>query len=198
MVTLPNTLTNGTTADASQVMANLNALNDGASLIRNANIASAAAIDKDKLAQKWVLYPIPVTLVDSDSGTSIGNTGATGVFTIAVTTPGPIKTLRLRLRSGQAGFICLVEWHVERMQNVDANPTLTAYLGSTQLGGQVLEVDTSDAYYLIANPTPTDNPLSPFSDLDELEFRIGKTAAGTTVTLAGVVATVWIKEEIIA
>ena len=198
MVTLPRTLTNGQTADASEVMDDLQAINDAMSLLRNGNIASGAAIDKEKLAQKWFIYEITIPIVDSDSGTSVGNTGATGVFTIANTTPQSVYKKRLKLRSGQAGYLCAIEWHVERMQNDGANPTLTAYLGSEQLGNQVLAVTASDAYYLIALTNPTDNPLIPFQDNAVVDFRIGKSAAGTTVTLAGVTATLLIKKEISA
>lgn len=198
MVTLPNLLTNGTTANGSQVYANDAALRDALGAIKNANIASGAAIDKDKLAQKFTLSEENIILVPAQSGTVLGVSGTTAVYTINQATVTTILKKRLTLRSGQAASLVLVEFYVARMQNTGANPLLSLLVDGVQVGGQSVPIDTSDAYYTVANSNPVDNVLIPVSDLSVLEFQVGASAAPSgTVTLAGVTCRLVIKKELV-
>lgn len=197
MVALAYTLTNATTADADQVQRNFTVLRDAMSSLKNADIASSAAIDKAKLAQTFQVYQETVVVVPPQSGTTLMVSGSTDVFDFGTTAMTEILNKRIKLRSGQQAFLCAVEWHVQRMQNTGGTPRVDITLDGVQVGGQPVGVDTSDAYYLVANANPIDNPLAPLQSDSVIEYRVGCSATGATVTLAGVTCTLTIKVEVV-
>lgn len=197
MVALPYTLTNGSTADASEVHANFVALRDALQNIKNSDIASSAAIDKSKLAQSFKTYQVVIDLVPAQSGTVLGVDSDTDVFTIAQTDQTEIKRHRIKLRSGQMAYLCAVEWHVERVESADGDPRLDLTVDGVQVGGQVTTVTLAGAYYLISNANPIDDPLLPITNDSVFIHRIGASAIGADTTLAGVTCTLTIKAEVV-
>lgn len=197
-MTLPFTLANGTTADASQVQADLEALVARLGNLKNADIAAAAGIENTKLAKPYQLIPLSYKLIGT-SGTALAVGGTTGMFTInqAAMTAFAGK-IRLPLRSGQQAWLASVEWYVARVDdNATGNwPKLDLTVDGVQIGAQEFTVNTDDSYYTIANANEYDSPLLPVTDQSVFIPRIGATASpGSDVKIAEVTLTLTLKVE---
>lgn len=181
-MTLPHTLTNGTTASATQVQANFDALEARLGNLKNTDLAAAAGIEASKLAAPYTIQTVVLRLVDT-SGTMLGTstlTVAGGCYEInqtAMTSLG--SKFRLDLRTGQQAWLCAAEWYVGRSDDTGSGgePKLDLLVDGVQLGGQEITADTSDAYYTIAAANPIDSPLMPVTNQSVFDPRIGCTAA---------------------
>lgn len=177
MPVLPNPLTNGTTADGSEVFENDAVLRDAIDNLKDANIVAGAGIDDSKLAKRFVNPDVTIQLIPATSGADI-STPATFSLPQSMTT---IAKEKVRLRSGQPAALVEVEWWV---QTIEATGGVIAQVdmlvNSVVVGGEVKQLTTEDAYYSVGYSNPVDAPLLPLSDGDIIEYRVGKSGSGDT------------------
>jgi len=197
-MTLPFTITNGTTADASQVQSRFDALEARLGNLKNADIAAAAGIENTKLAKPYQMIDVTMKLIGT-SGTVLAVGSTTGMFTInqAAMTAFAGK-FRLPLRSGQQAWLASVEWYVARTDDNATGvwPKLDLTVDGVQVASQEFTIDTDDSYYTIANANEYDSPLMPVTDQSVFIPRIGATGSpGTDAKIAEVTLTLTLKVE---
>lgn len=196
-MTLPHTLTNGTTASASQVQADLEALDGRFGNLKNADVADAAGIESSKLASPFTIQTIAMPII-TQNGAALATGGTADQFFInqnAMTSLG--RKIRAKLRTGQQAWLCSAEFYVGRFQTSGGgSPKLDLLVDGVQLLGQEIVVDTADAFYPLAQANPIDSPLMPITNDTIFDPRIGATANGAAAsgpTIADVTLTLVLK-----
>ena len=186
MVSLPHVLTNDTLADATEVQDNDNALNNGLSSLRNANIATDAGIASSKLAERYAASDDSFQLLPYSLDADLTNADQFTTLPTALTT---IYRRKFRLRSGQLCWLAEVEFFVVHLTTggteASDRPQLNVLLDGVQIGGSIVPIKEALAYYSLANSNPIDNPLLPVNDGSVLEVQINKIGEAA-VGIAGV------------
>lgn len=173
---LTNTLTNDSAADADEVMANFNDLVTAVNAIRNANVASDAAVASSKLAEPYATWEETFFIVPfSDSSDWNTPTMAATNFPTAFAT---IYKRRVTKPTDSRLWLCLFEvYALDVTAGVD--PELNLLVDSVQMGGAAVALDTDDNYYSLENASPIANPLIPLANNTEIEIQLREASSGS-------------------
>jgi len=183
-------LTGGTIAGAN-VDQNFNDLTAAVDQITTANISTTAGITSTQLADRYALYAWgPWTLLPVSSGADFSSGVAQYVLP---TTPVVLHKHKVLLKPGRRAYLVRAEVYCNTKTSV-SHPTITITVGGTVLGSAPKNIEAA-GYLTIQNSNPVDTPLLPLNNDDEIEIKVGGSAASATA--AGLSVTLWIKEELV-
>lgn len=194
---ITNTFTTAETIVASEVNQNFSdiasALNGG---LDTGSLADNAGIKSTQIADRYATFRDTIVLVPQNGvADTIIAIGTGGTLYAPPATLSDIWKHKIRLKSGQEGWICSIEWYVVEVGGSGGYPTVAAKLNSTTLAGSAQNLSSSDAYVLLANSDPLNNPLVSCQNGDVLTFQLG-TSAGAGPKLRGLIVTVEYKVEV--
>lgn len=172
--------------------------------IYNANIAANAGIDWRKLAQPYHTYRIQRCLLADSAGTNGGPSG--GYDTDWASAPthfeldaSPRLVLKDFIRTDPSEVLWLCEidiWAIDVVTLSSPYPRVEIYKNGTLLPGGTCDISTDDtsnpsAPFRLYRTNPIANPLEAFGDGDVLEYRLGRSAAGTPQARGIYVSELW-------
>lgn len=172
MVALPLTLTNDTPADADDVMALVNALNDGLDAITNANIRSDAAIDDSKISQRYDVDEVVQEMLPFSAGASLTVPTRFVPLPAALAT---IKRFRVTVPTGGLAWVTEADFYCVDAAN---SPTVNILVDGIQLGGAAVTLTNTPDWFRVRNANPFAAPLLPVADGSIIELQIDD-GAGT-------------------
>lgn len=154
-------------------------------------------ITADKLSDKYEIDTVSELLLPVSQAADLAAV-VLYIVNTAGTSLGKIKPV---LKTGYESFLCAVQYHVI---DIDQNggtyyPALSVYRNATLLGGQAVNLDVDDNFYILANPDPISNPLCAIANGDYIEFNLGKssTGAGNMPKIRGLTATLMYKHVLV-
>lgn len=160
MVTVPTVFNEGDTPTAAQLNQNFAAV--AARSLRNSDIATGAAIDRGKLAQRYVPGNIFLNAIDFTSDDDLGTIGSPedpGMFTGLATSFVEIRRFYFRRPAGTSMWLCTIDFYV---QEAVLSPQVRFRLDSVLFDPVTI---TAGNRYTLGNPTsPFVQPLVPISD----------------------------------
>lgn len=175
MVSIPTTFSDGSVPTAAQLNGNFAAV--GARSIRNADVAADAAIDRSKLAQRFIPGSIYIPAIPFSSGADL-DAAPTAFSTIAATWE-EINKYYFRVPAGTSMWLAAIDVWVNLATN---DPELRFSVDSVVLGASAITV-ASGQKYSVARTNPFQNPLIPVEDGSVFSVEIQD---GSSSTIAGV------------
>ena len=195
-LTLPNTLANGTTADADDVMENFNAVAGALFTIGNANMSADDPVALDKIACKYSTEArvVPLVPYDNDADWS----GSAARFTMPSNETTYFVKWQERVAVGQKVFLVAVDVHALDIEASGSDQVVfNVYKNAIQLGGGRATLDTDNEIEELARSTPFANPLCAIEDKDTIQLYLGMIDGGSGAKARGVTATLWFKRSLI-
>lgn len=188
-IVLPYSLANDVVADADQLQAMFDALVAGLSSAGNADIRADAAISTSKLAERYSDHEDTVNCVPYSNDVELDGTP---VRYNLDTTFRTVARRRLKLRSGQLGYIVGLDVSLLALDNTGGTARLNILLDGIQLGNSYQDL-TAVGFYELVNAGGSDDPFAPFNNDSVLEFQVGASADGPSI--AGLDVTVRTKKS---
>lgn len=195
MVAIPHTFSDGDVILASQLNGNFSAL--ASRTIRNADVAEDAAIDRAKLAQRFVPCMAMVSVLPYSQSVAIGVAGGANDpanYTGLDASWSELKRFYFRVPSGATAFLCALDLFVDEAAN---SPEMRFLVDSVVLGDSALTV-ASGTKYSVARTNPFANPLIPISNNSVLSIQAQDGSGAGSSELRGVDITIHTKQELIA
>jgi hypothetical protein len=164
--------------------------------ISNANIAANAAIDWRKLAQPYHTYRIQRCLLPDTAGPAADWISTPSSFDLDGSTRLVLKDF-IRLDPSEVLWLCEVDvWAIDVTTLSSPYPRVEIYKNGTLLPGGTCDISTDDtsnpsAPFRLYRTNPIANPLEAFGDGDVLEYRLGRSAAGTPQARGIYVSELW-------
>lgn len=189
MVSIPTTFSDGDTPTAAQLNGNFTAV--GARSIRNADVAADAAIDRTKLAQRFVPGTIMIPALDFTSNANLEDANAAS-FTTLQSAWAEINRFYIRVPSGTSVWIAALDVWVEEAAN---DPDVRFLVDSVVLGASAITV-ASATKYSVARTNPFLNPLIPCSDGSVFSIQV-QDGGGSNSEIRGMDVTLHTKMELI-
>lgn len=200
-LTIPNSFTAGTPAQASQVNANFNAVTSWSSTIANDNIKSGAAIAPSKLDLTALVYPTSEWFFKRSASNRCVSSGVSGDTVPRVTLtsdgylqfgPGSASAVDIGIRRKSSSFLQVIDAGVTANKSVeasgfeattfgDANPKLQLNTTGVHFGaGGASAVDT-----LLKRSSATTLAVRNEADSADGALTVGDLTASGTVTVTG-------------
>lgn len=201
-LTIPNSFSDATTIEASEVNANFTAVANALGNITNADIADDAGITSKKLSDKFASSHMSIALTGTAGlGTTFNPQTLTAVPSQSSPDTGASSTTRIHrwyptIKSGRRAYLIDVVLYAMAVQaDTGQWPKVWVYHNGTLLSGDGATMSTVGPYYL-QNNNPHDSPLATLSNGDYIDFHLGRDGGATTPDIAGLCASLTIKEEL--
>ena len=200
-LTIPNSFTAGTPAQASQVNANFNAVTSWSSTIANDNIKSGAAIAPSKLDLTALVYPTSEWFFKRSASNRCVSSGVSGDTVPRVTLtsdgylqfgPGSASAVDIGIRRKSSSFLQVIDAGVTANKSVEASGFEATTFGDAN---PKLQLDTTGVHFGAGGASAVDTLLKRSSattlavrneaDSADAALIVGDLTASGTVTVTG-------------
>lgn len=193
-ITVPTTFADGDVPTAAQLNGNFSAV--AARALTNSDIAANAAIDRTKLAQRYIPGTIWVPAISYTADTDLGDDGGSNdpaLFTGLDTSWVEIHRFYFRVPAGSSMWLAAVDVWVEEAAN---SPELRFLVDSTVVGGSSALAVASGTKYSVAATNPFQNPQIPIADGSTFSVQLQDAGAGTS-SIRGLDLSLFTKMELV-